>query len=435
MNPYITLLLYIIPLTLFVLWRRRRLRDRDRKNQQFLEETRQAGLTEPASLHPKIDRHRCIGCNTCAMACPEGNVLGIIGSRVELINPSHCIGHGACADACPVGAITLVFGSEKRGVDIPMVSPNFETNVPGVFIAGELGGMGLIRNAITQGRQALEAISQYPGVGKNNKINDVVIIGAGPAGIAATLGAVEKGLRYITVEQDSFGGTVAHFPRGKIVMTQPAQLPLVGMVKFRETTKETLLGFWQEIAQKHRLQISYQERLEGVSHQGDHLLVKTSKSTYATRTVLLAIGRRGTPRKLDVPGEDLPKVVYRLIDAEQYRGQHVLVVGGGDSALEAATSIAEQPGTQVTLSYRSGSFSRAKPKNRDKVDQAQKAGRLKVLLNSDVTRIDKQQVELRQQEQNLTLDNDAVIISAGGVLPNGLLKEIGIEIETKYGTA
>ena len=116
----------------------------------------EAGLQEPASLHPKIDPSKCVGCGACVHACPEGDILGLINGKAELLEPSHCIGHGACKSACPGDAITLVFGTEKRGVDIPDVGPDFQTNVPGIFIAGELGGMGLIRNAIEQGRQAIE---------------------------------------------------------------------------------------------------------------------------------------------------------------------------------------------------------------------------------------------------------------------------------------
>ena len=163
--------------------------------------------------------------------------------------------------------------------------------------------------------------------------------------------------------------------------------------------------------------------------------MKTSRETHRCRAVLLAIGRRGTPRKLGVPGEDLSKVVYRLIDPEQYRGRRVLVVGGGDSALEAATSIADEADTIVTLSYRSAAFARAKEKNRKKVQQAEAGGRLRVLLSSNVREIGQRSVSIEQDGSLLEIENDAVIVSAGGVLPTPFLKEIGITVETKYGTA
>jgi thioredoxin reductase/Pyruvate/2-oxoacid:ferredoxin oxidoreductase delta subunit len=393
-----------------------------------------AGLTEPSSLHPLIDPGVCIGCGACVHACPETNVLGLIGGKAELVEPTHCIGHGACHAACPTGAITLVFGTASRGVDIPVVHPNFETNVPGLFIAGELGGMGLIRNAVEQARQAIESIKALDGIGRSNGL-DVVIVGAGPAGISATLAAKARKLRSVTVEQDSLGGTVAHYPRGKVVMTAPVTLPLVGKVKFTETSKEALLKFWSKVVAQTGLKINFGERVERIDRDGGGFAVKTTRATYRSRAVLLAIGRRGTPRKLGVPGEDLPKVVYRLIDPEQYRGQHVLVVGGGDSALEAAASLAEERGTKVTLSYRSDAFGRAKPKNRQRVEAAAASGRATVLLKSEVKRVAEQSVELELDGRPVTIRNDAVIVCAGGILPTEFLKGIGIAVETKYGTA
>ncbi len=409
------------------IWKEQRCR---RIQKQELE----AGLTEPSSLHPVIDQNLCIGCGACVKACPEQSVLGIIRGKAELIGPSHCIGHGACKTACPFEAIDLVFGTETRGVDIPLIKPNFETNVPGIFIAGELGGMGLIRNAVTQGSQAIDTIRKRGRNGKG-KLLDVVIIGAGPAGFSASLAAMEHKLDAVTVEQLTLGGSVSHYPRGKIVMTKPVVLPLIGKIHFPETTKESLLKFWQGVEKRTRVKINYQERVEGILRKESYFEIKTTKKTYSTRNVLLAIGRRGTPRKLGVPGEDSSKVVYRLIDPEQYCGKHVLVVGGGDSALEAAISISEKPGTTVTLSYRSESFSRAKLKNRDKVDAAAKADQLKVLLKSNVKSIEEKKVRIEHNGIITALRNDAVIICAGGILPTGFLKEIGVAVETKYGTA
>lgn len=435
LQNYLVLFLYALPIALLLLWHARRAEQRSRHHANELEENRKAGLLEPASLHPKVNAHLCIGCNTCAPACPEGNVLGIIGDKVELINPTHCIGHGACAAACPVGAIELVFGTEKRGVDIPSVNPDFETNIPGIFIAGELGGMGLVRNAVTQGRQAIENIARRPGMRAGGGMKDVVIVGAGPAGFSATLGAIQAKLDYVTIEQETFGGTVSHYPRGKIVMTQPAIMPIVGKVNFRETTKEALMEFWEKARKSSGAKINTLEAMQGVEPIKGGFSVKTSKGEYKTRAVLLAIGRRGSPRKLGVPGEDQPKVVYRLIDAEQYRGMAVLIVGGGDSALEAAHTIADQPGSTVTLSYRSESFSRAKPKNRDKIDDYAKSGKLTVMYKSNVKEIGKNSVTIDHDGNVLEIQNDIVIVSAGGVIPMPMLKKMGIEVETKFGTA
>jgi thioredoxin reductase len=361
-------------------------------------------------------------------------VLGIVHGRAELVSPGDCIGHGACKAACPVDAIQLVFGSERRGVDIPLVTPKFESTVPGIFIAGELGGMGLIRNALEQGRQAMEAISQRQRAA-DPRILDVLIVGAGPAGFAATLTAKAKNMRYLTVEQESLGGAVFQYPRGKLVMTAPAEVPLIGKVNFRQTNKEALLEFWRSAEAKSGIKINYRERVEDITQAGIGFVVKTNRGTYPTRSVLLAIGRRGTPRKLGVPGEELPKVVYRLIDPEQYAGQKVLVVGGGDSALEAAASIAESGGGAVILSYRGPAFDRAKGRNRERVMAAEQGGKLKTIMSSSVKHIDAESVAIESAGQTVTVKNDAVIVSAGGVLPSDFLKRVGISVETKYGTA
>ncbi|BBB26746.1 NAD(P)-binding domain-containing protein [Amphritea japonica] len=397
-----------------------------------------AGLTEPASLHPIINSNICLGCGSCVNACPEAKhqVLGLIDNKAELLNPADCIGHGACKTACPADAIQLVFGTERRGLDIPNVKPDFQTNIPGIYIAGELGGMGLIKNATEQGRRAMDEIAKVPEMGSGGDLLDVLVVGAGPAGITATLGAMEKNLKVMTIEQESLGGTVAQFPRGKLVMTAPAKLPIVGEFQFKETTKEKLIEFWSEVERKTGLKVNYKERVDHIDHLPEGgFEVTTNKSVYRTRAVLLAIGRRGTPRKLGVPGEDQHKVVYRLVDPAQYQGKHVLIVGGGDSALEAATSIADEPGTTVTLSYRSGAFGRAKEKNRRKVDAAVESGRLNLMLSSTISEVLESEVVLNQNNEHYRIPNDGVIVCAGGILPTGFLKQIGIEVETKYGTA
>ena len=432
-NPL--LLVYAIPLILiwaYFEWRKRR---KAAKAMRIMEEAEEAGLTEPASLHPVIDPALCLGCAACVKACPEKSILGIIDGKAKLIEPTHCVGHGACATSCPTKAITLVFGTETRGVDIPFVTPKFETNVAGIFIAGELGGMGLIKNAVEQGRQAIGfALTKAKALPDSNDLYDVFIVGIGPAGISASLGALERKARFRTVDQDTLGGTVAHFPRGKVVMTAPAELPIVGKVKFGEVSKEELLAFWEGVVQDTGLELHMEERVETISGSQGDFTIATTRGTYRAKTILLAIGRRGTPRMLDVPGEEMSKVVYRLIDPEQYRGQHVLVVGGGDSALEAAASIAEEEETTVTLSYRSDAFSRARAKNRDRVSAAIGSGRLEVVLNSTVEEIGTSDVSLKTREGKRTIRNDAVIVCAGGILPTKFLTDIGIEVETKFGT-
>ena len=432
-NPL--LFAYAIPLaSLWLLWFLHSKRQ-TRRALAVLAEARLAGMAEPASLHPVIDPALCLGCAACVKACPERSILGIVDGKAKLIEPSHCVGHGACATSCPTNAISLVFGTETRGVDIPYVSPKFETNVPGLYIAGELGGMGLIRNAIEQGRQAIGNIAaKAKSTSSAPDVLDVLIVGAGPAGISSALGAMEKKLNFRVVEQDTLGGTVAHFPRGKLVMTAPAELPMVGKVKFGEISKEKLLAFWEEVVTETGLKIAFEERVDALVRENDLFRITTTKSTYRAKTVLLAIGRRGTPRALGVPGETLSKVVYRLIDPEQYAGQNILVVGGGDSALEAAASIADEPGTTVALSYRGEAFGRARAKNRDRVNAAIEDGRIRILLGSEVQQIAAEHVVIKTREGVVEIQNDAVIICAGGVLPTQFLKDAGIQVETKFGT-
>jgi thioredoxin reductase/Pyruvate/2-oxoacid:ferredoxin oxidoreductase delta subunit len=430
--------LYAIPIIAILAWYIKRHSHRETTGLNSLRQATEEGLIEPPTLHPEIDHTLCIGCTNCVAACPEQGshqVLGMIRKKAHLVGPTNCIGHGACKNVCPVNAITLVFGTSRRGVDIPRVNPDFQTNVPGVFIAGELGGMGLIRNAVEQGRQAMESIVKLVKQGHQNDL-DVVIVGAGPAGFASTLGATAAKIRHMTVEQEELGGTVAHFPRRKLVMTQPADLPIVGKMKFKEVQKETLIDYWRDVEKKTGIKINYNERVDSITPiPTGGFTVTTSKATYNTRTVLLTIGRRGTPRKLGVPGEEMDKVVYRVIDPAQYSNMNVLVVGGGDSALEAATSIAAEPGTTVTLSYRSEAFSRAKPKNRQLVDEMQAAGRLRVMYSSTVKQIGDGFVEISADDKVESIANDAVVVSAGGILPSAFLKTVGIHVETKWGTA
>lgn len=397
-------------------------------------ESMESGLTEPASLHPRIDVTRCLGCGACTRACPEGSILGLINGKATLVEPSSCIGHGACKAACPHGAIDLVFGTERRGVELPVVGSDFETNVPGIFIAGELGGMGLIRNAVEQGKQAVESVAALDGIGNGDGF-DLVIVGAGPAGFAASLAAKERKLRFVTIEQASFGGTVAQYPRGKIVMTEPADLPLYGKVKLRRVRKERLLELWQRVMRKTKLHVRYGERVDGIERTAHGFVLTTTTCRYPTRAVLLAMGRRGSPRRLGVAGEDLANVAYVLDEPERYRGKRVVVVGGGDSALEAAATLAKLADVEVALVHRGATFERAKPISVERVEAAAAADRLIVLMESRVMRIGTDRIEIESRGRRRTYLNDAVIVCAGGVLPTAFLRKAGIRIETVHGKA
>jgi thioredoxin reductase (NADPH) len=412
----------------------RRLRRNSAKTDAKIEKAKLEGLHEPVSLHPEIDVNTCIQSGACIEACPEKEIIGIRNGKATLINASRCIGHGACFHACPVEAISLVIGTEKRGVDLPHVKQDFETNVPGIYIAGELGGMGLIKNSVEQGKQAVNNIVKAVSKAKETEY-DLVIVGAGPAGISATLEAKRQGLKTITLEQDTLGGTVFSFPRSKIVMTSPMDLPLFGKVKLTETKKAELLDLWIKVLGENNITIKENSKVESISKTGEHFrIVVQNGEEYITKSVLLAIGRRGTPRKLNVPGEQLEKVAYRLLEPESIKGKRVIVAGGGDSAIEAALSLADQ--NEVTLTYRGEAFQRIKQKNSEKINSAVAEQKIEVRFNSNIASIDEKHVTLLLAgNEPLTLENDLVYIFAGGELPTQFLQKAGIAITTRFGFA
>ena len=398
-----------------------------------IRKAQEEGLNEPVSLHPYIDVNTCIGTGACVAACPEKDIIGIRNGKATIINASQCIGHGACFHACPTEAITLRIGTEKRGVELPHVSRNFETNVPGIFIAGELGGMGLIRNATEQGRQAVENIAKS--AGRNHAATyDLIIVGSGPAGISASLTAKKHGLNFLLLEQDTLGGAVFSYPRKKIVMTSPMDLPLVGKVKLFETSKSELLDLWQTALRKNNITVSENSKVESVIPEGEIIKVTTlSGEVFSASSVLLAIGRRGTPRKLNIPGEEKEKVAYRLLEPEDLSGQNIVVVGGGDSAVESALLLADQ--NHVTLSYRNEVFNRIKPKNSTAINEAAKAGKLRILMKSNLVTIEDEFVNIMTADggEPVQLKNDLVYIFAGGELPTQFLEKAGIKITRKFG--
>jgi len=400
-----------------------------------IDRARELGFYEPVSLHPVIDPDICIGSGACVAACPEKDILGIVNGKGTTINASRCVGHGACFHACPVEAISLCIGTEKRGVDLPHISQEFETTIPGLFIAGELGGMGLIKNAVEQGKQAISYLSKKITPSKNGH-HDLVIVGAGPAGIAAALEAKKRNLKFVVLEQDTLGGTISSFPRKKIVMTNPVELPLYGKLKLTETSKNELLELWTDVLSKNNIIINEEEKVESINKNENMFEIQSSKRSYRASGVLLAIGRRGSPRKLGVPGETKEKVSYRLIEPELFKNKNILVVGGGDSAIESALLLADE-GNSVTLSYRSEAFSRLKPKNLELINNAIKYNVVKVLFNSSVKEILDDAVILIQNGsvEEIKINNDQVYVFTGGVLPTKFLEQIGIRITKKFGDA
>lgn len=427
--------LVILLCTIVVFIYLRKQRNISRKTEEKIRVAKEEGLFEPVSLHPVVDKNSCIKTGACIKACPEKDILGIVNGKATPVNVSRCVGHGACFHACPTEAIALCIGTEKRGVDLPHVNKYFETNVRGIYIAGELGGMGLIRNAVEQGRQAVENITKVVKENHNAEY-DLIIVGAGPAGIAASLTAKKNNLKFLTLEQDSLGGTVYTFPRSKLVMTSAMELPLHGKVKMYETSKPDLLKLWEGVLGKNEIEILENQKVEEITSVNRHFELKISTGeSYAAKCVLVAIGRRGSPRKLNIPGEQSVKVAYRLLEPEDIGGKKIVVVGGGDSAVEAALMLADQ--NEVTLSYRKDKFSRLKPKNKDKIHEAIDNGRIKVIYNSNMVKIEESTVtiQLDDGEDPEVMENDLVYIFAGGELPTQFLKNAGITITKKFGEA
>jgi len=431
---FIGLFLVLVTVVPYIWYESRGSKKTQKKQVQAVE----YGLHEPVTISPRVNRDICIGSGACITACPEKDILGKVRGKAEAIYSSRCVGHSACARACPVGAIELVFGTEKRGVDIPQMFPNFETNVERLFIAGELGGMGLIKNAVKQGMEAVDYIlSAYKTAcfKKEEGMLDLLVVGSGPAGLSATLQAMKQKLKFETVEQeDNFGGAILSYPRAKIVMTNPMTIPLVGKIKNKEFLKEALLELWNDIATKTSLKISFSEKVMETENKGDYFNIKTTKREIKTRYLLLCIGRRGTPRKLGIEGEENSKVMYRLLEPEKYANSNIVVIGGGDSAVEAATALGKQQGARVVLSYRKNTFSRIKPANKKRLDASVQDGRVTLMMESTVIKISPNSVIIESSATTKEIKNDYVFIFAGGELPNAFLKKCGVTVETRFGT-
>jgi thioredoxin reductase (NADPH) len=412
------------------------LRQRQKERQTLAAEARakREGLDIPVSLHPVIDTDRCIGTGSCLSSCPEHDIIGIRGGQAVAVSPANCVGHGLCERSCPVDAIQLVFGTSKRGVDIPRIRENFETNVPGLFIIGELGGMGLIRNAFEQGRQCVENFTRDRGSTGNHPL-DLIIVGCGPAGLSAALTAQAHGLRMAVLEREDIGGTVRHYPRKKLVMTEPVRIPGHGSIGAREILKEDLIQIWEEAVDRSGLQVKTGVTVTDVeSIPGGGIRVLAGGMEYRAGRVVLAIGRRGIPRKLGIPGEDLPNVAYSLREPEAFQGDRILVVGGGDSALEAGLALAEQPGNKVRVAYRGTAFSRAKAKNRQRIQRAMDDGAISVLWSTEILENRLGEVLARETEGDVRrFPNDHLFVFAGGELPTPFLERAGVQIDTKFG--
>ncbi|HSM04493.1 MAG TPA: NAD(P)-binding domain-containing protein [Longimicrobiales bacterium] len=416
----------------------RAMRRREREAETAGEEALRYGLSEPATLHPVVDPGRCIGIGNCVRVCPE-HVLVLEHGQAAAVRAARCIGHGLCERVCPVDAIQLVFGTATRGVELPRVKGNFETNVRGLYVVGELGGMGLVANAVEQGRQCVEGILREPESGPEG-VDPLLIVGCGPAGLSAALTALDAGIRPRVLEKEGPGGAVRHYPRKKMVMTRPVVIPGYGRLPLREIRKEDLIDLWEEIVRTAGLLVSGGVTVAGVEAAGPlHFRVRsTAGGVFEAQRVVLAIGRRGVPRKLGVPGEEAPHVQYALREPESFRDEEILVVGGGDSAVEAALALAEQPGNRVRISYRRDAFGRIRPENLARVEEALRTGRVEVLWRTRPTVIEPGAVRLAgtgpsEDVEERRVPGDQVFIFAGGELPTPFLRACGVEIDTKFG--
>jgi thioredoxin reductase (NADPH) len=425
----------LIAFTITLFFVRRYLKEQERREEQSKEAAKKGSLRSdgPQSQHPHIDNQYCIGCATCTTVCPEGDVLAMLGGQAVIVNGYKCIGHSLCAEVCPVGAITMVMASPSVGADLPQLNADFETSVPNMFIVGELGGLALIKNAVNQGRECADTIAKrIPGIKKPGcgpDVLDLLIVGAGPAGISASLRAIEKKLNYLTVDSGEIGGTVSKYPRQKLVLTSPVELPLYGKFKKTELSKEDLLKMWQDILKKAEFKFSQGEKVEDIKKGEDGIFtITTIKAQHRAHSVILALGKGGIPRKLGVKGEDLPKVMYRLIEADHYVNKKILVVGGGDSAIEAAMGLANQPGNKVTLSYRKEAFTRIKDRNEKRIQECMQKGQVNVVFNSMPVEFKETSVTLEVNGQNQELPNDFAWIFAGGEPPTAFLKKVGVRI-------
>lgn len=407
----------------------------EQKAKKKIDQNIKQSMNEPLSLHPEIDPALCLGCGACTKVCPEGDILKLVNNRAVLVSPTKCVGHGECEKYCPMDAIKLVFGTKTRGVEIPRVTGDYETNVPGLYIAGELGGMGLIRNAVKQGTLAgRHALKHLPAQVKTDF--DLIIVGAGPAGLAAALCAVEAKRTHICLEQNSFGGTVANFPRQKVVMSHPFTLPMFGEAKFRsnKVSKEELLAYWNKVRAHAHMNIKEHTTFKSLTALSDHFRVETSTGTITGKKVILAMGVRGTPRRLGVPGEDTNKVAYNLIDPRQYAGRKVVVVGGGNAGVEAAQMLADPKlKCQTHLLVRGPTFDRCNDDNRKRIEALAKKNLVQIWFNSHIEAISQDQLTVRNNGQTVQLPNDYVFIFAGAEMPFKFLMSLGVTIDKKFG--
>jgi thioredoxin reductase len=386
-------------------------------------------LVAPVRRLPVIDTSTCLGCYACVDACPY-DVLRVERYVAVVDRPEACCGLTLCEQVCPNGSLQMQHGAPSE--QSPLLGQGLRAqHASGIYLAGDITGVPLIKNAILQGTKAVEQI--HADLPKRHGLAlDLLIVGAGPAGIAAALRAKELGLAFEVIEQGSVAQSIRSFPRGKLVFDQPLELPVAGNLWLQESTKEELLAQWLRIVKSERLPIVEQHRLTALSRREvgfeAEIAGPNGPTTRRAARALLAIGMRGSPRRLpiDLPESVESKVFYHLADARSFVGQRVLVVGLGDSAMEAAIALAHQSGTEVTISYRGSEITRGKRRNIDELRRLLEARRVRLIYESQVKSISPSEVVLSTTEGDTRMANDAVLVLIGSLAPKQLLTEIGV---------
>ncbi len=336
---------------------------------------------------------------------------------------------------------TKVTASKRRVVAtvppqeiLPIVDGNYQSNVKGIYVIGDVTGLPLVKVAANHGVEVVEKMARK-GAFKHSQEEDgrldVGIVGAGPAGLSAAVELEQRGHSYVVLERAVAANTVHSFPPGKHIYSEPrflknrSALPAEG-----DLVKDNFLSAVNDLVASRGLKVKEGIEVSQVRKEGDSRFQVETKvgKTFPARNVIVAVGRQGNARKLGVPGEDLThKVTYRLHTPDDYRGKDLLVVGGGNSAVEATLMLAEH--NRVTLSYRRDSFFRLKQTNLESIEAAQRTGAVKVLFESKVKEIRDNEVDLELDGGVRTLPNDNVLILAGTLPPIDFLLDMGLELD------
>lgn len=388
-----------------------------------------ANDAKPILVH-SINDDRCVGCDACIAVCPT-DVLELVSNKAKVLRFGDCIQCEQCVWACPTQALVMHRDdAEPPPIKMPNLDPYYQTEVEGMYLVGEVAGKPLVKNAANAGRAVVEDMRRRglrARAGDPNAV-DVLIVGSGPAGLSAALTCIHYGLRYVVVEKEGIvASTIARYPKGKDVMVEPYDTKNVSFLPVFDSRKEELLPVWNDLFRRVGLSVRTNEAVESIQKVGGGAFsVKTTAGVYVAQRVVLATGTRGKPRRLDVAGENQPRILSLLDDPAADRGKDVLVVGGGDSAVEAAIALADA-GARVTLSYRGDSFSRAQGKNRDQIKAYGRDGKVTVLLSSRVESFGKADAALVLGDgRHVSISNDVSYVLIGSDAPVAWLERLGV---------